>query len=390
MDLDALSASPIGQLVPIQGTDERLRSYDYFAYLPSPLPEVPDLSAAGWSAVAQATGALGQLKQACSHLPNPRLLIQPALMREALDTSALEGTYAALPEILEARLPQTKAASPEVAEIRAYEQMANQAFEWVRERPVSLSMLCDLQLILAEQSRVPVRDPGRVREHQVVIGPQNCTVADARYIPPPPDDRLLAGLQQWVEWINADSFLPGPLRCAMAHYQFESLHPFGDGNGRVGRLVVTLQLLRSGEISEPAITLSPWFLRRRTEYQDHLLAVSQTGDWTPWVAFFCQAVCEQARRAVAVVDELMTWLAEARQTLNARHWSGLIVQIVEDLVDWPIISMPFVSAKYEVSTPTAKSAVDRLVEVGILQQLSIGPYRRVFGAQRVMDLVESL
>lgn len=176
MDVEALRASPVGQLVPINGTDERLRTYDYFAFLPDPLPDVPDLTAAAWSAVAQATGALGQLKPARSHLPNPKLLIQPALMREALDTPALEGTYAALPEILGARLPQSTPSSPEVAEIRAYEQMANRAFDWVRERPVSMSMLSDLQGILAADSRVPVRDPGRVRQHQVGIGPRDCSV----------------------------------------------------------------------------------------------------------------------------------------------------------------------------------------------------------------------
>lgn len=390
MDVEALRASPVGRLVPIRGTDDRLRTYDYFAFLPDPLPEIPELTATAWSAVAQATGALGQLKQACSHLPNPKLLIQPALMREALDTSALEGTYAALPEILEARLPQTKPSSPEVAEIRGYERMANQAFDWVRERPVSMSMLSDLQGILAEHSRVPVRDPGRVREHQVVIGPRDCTVYDARYIPPPPDDRLKAGLDQWVQWINSPSILPGPLRCALAHYQFESLHPFGDGNGRIGRLVVTLQLLTSGELTEPAITLSPWFLRRREDYQAHLLAISKSGDWSPWVEFFCRAICEQAQRAVTVVDELMSWLASTRQALNARHWSGLIVDILENLADWPIITVPWVSTTYGVSTPTAKSAVDRLVELDVLKQLNERAYRRVFGATRVMDLVESL
>ncbi|MFC3688900.1 Fic family protein [Aquipuribacter hungaricus] len=351
---------------------------------------MPEVSPRAWAAVAQATGALGQLRQACASLPNPRLLIQPALIREALDTSALEGTYAALPEVLEARLPQTRPTSAEVLEIRAYERMANAAFEWVTERPLSVNMLCDLQGILAEGSRVPVKDAGQVRRHQVVIGPRDCTVREARYIPPPPDDRLTSGLEQWTRWINADSFLPGPLKAAVAHYQFESLHPFGDGNGRVGRLVATLQLLQSGDLKEPAITLSPWFLKRRTEYQDHLLRVSQTGEWDPWVEFFCLAICEQARRAVSVVDQLMDWLSESRAALNSRHWSGVVVQIVEDLIDWPMISMPFVAEKYGVSGPTAKSAVDRLVEVAILKQVSEGPYRRIFGATPVMDLVESL
>jgi Fic family protein len=390
VDLEKLRSSPVGQLVPINGIDERLRTYDSFAFVPNALPHVPELEAATWSSIARATGDLGQLHQACNTLPNPKLLIQPALMREAMDTSALEGTYAALPDVLEARLSLSPAPSPEVAEIRAYEEMANQAFQWIKDRPISVAMLSDLQMILAKHSRTPVREPGRVRQHQVVIGPKDCSVSDARYIPPPPDDRLISGLAHWVDWIKADSFLPSPLRGALGHYQFEALHPFSDGNGRVGRLVVTLQLLQAGDLSEPAITLSPWFLRRREEYQSHLLRVSQTGDWNPWVQFFCLAICEQAKRAVDVVDQLMHWLSEARQTLNAKHWSGLIVDILEDLIDWPVISMPFVQAKYEVSAPTAKSAVDRLIEVGILSQLGTASYRRMFGATAVIDMVDAL
>lgn len=154
--------------------------------------------------------------------------------------------------------------------------------------------------------------------------------------------------------------------------------------------MVTLQLLNSGELPEPAITLSPWFLRRREEYQAHLLAISKTGDWAPWVEFFCRAICDQAQRAVAVVDDLMGWLTVIRRALNARHWSELIVEIVENLVDWPIITVPWVSTTYNMSTPAAKSAVDRLVELDVLKQLNEGAYRRVFGATRVMELVESL
>lgn len=390
MDLEALRASPVGQLVPISGTDELLRTYSYFAFVPDPLPEAPDLTARTWAAVAEASAALAALKQACSLLPNPRLLIAPALAREAVDTSALEGTYAALPDVLEARLSQAKPASPEVAEIRAYERIAHFGFEWVKERPITVSLLCDLQGELANDSREVPRDPGRVRQHQVLIGPKDCSIYDARYIPPPEDDRLASGLEAWQAWVNADSFLPAPLRCAMAHYQFESLHPFGDGNGRLGRLVILLQLLRSGTLTEPAMTLSPWLLRRRSEYQDHLLRLSQTGNWNPWVTFFCQALTAQAQSSVAVVGELMRWLGASRQLLNERHWSGVVATVLENLIDWPIITMPFVAEKYNVSAPTAKSVVDRLVEVGILRELTGRSYRRVFGASDVLRAVESM
>ncbi|GIM63152.1 cell division protein Fic [Planomonospora venezuelensis] len=388
--MDALRTSPVGQLVPISGHDEQAKEFSYFAFLPDPLPHEVVLSAATWTKVAEASEALGRLHQACAPLPNPGLLIAPALVKEAVDTSALEGTYGAVADVLEARLSDTRPRSAEVAEIRAYERAAYLAFDWVRERPITVALLADLQGILAAESKEPQRDPGEVRNHQVVIGPKHGTVYEARYIPPPPDDRLRSGLEQWERWLEQDMPLPPALRAAMAHYQFESLHPFGDGNGRLGRLVIVLQLLRSGTISEPAITISPWLRKRRDQYQAHLLDVSRTGNWDPWVTFFCEALCEQARAHVAVVESLMTWLSEVRQQLSERHWTGTVVSIVEDLVDWPVITAPFVQRKYQVSAPTAKSAIDRLCEIGVLHELTGRSYNRSFGARAVMEAVERL
>jgi Fic family protein len=176
----------------------------------------------------------------------------------------------------------------------------------------------------------------------------------------------------------------------MAHYQFETLHPFGDGNGRIGRLVVLLQLVRYGALPEPALTISPWLLKRRGEYQDHLLRVSQTGDWSPWVEFFCQGIAEQAEAHVGVADQLLEWLSTVRDTLNARRWSGTIVSLAQDLIDWPLVTLMFTAKKYGVSVPTAKSAIDRLVDIGVLREMTGRTYNRVFGASNVIELVESL
>lgn len=277
-----------------------------------------------------------------------------------------------------------------MAEINAYERMAHQAFALVKDRPITIGMLSGLQGILAADSVQPQRDPGKVREHQVVIGPKNCTVLEARFIPPPPDDRLRSGLEQWQQWLEAELPLPPPLKVAMAHYQFETLHPFGDGNGRIGRLILVLQLLRSGTLNEPAITISPWLRKRREQYQDHLLKISQLGNWNPWVSFLCQGICEQAMASVAVVDTLNGWLAGVRQVLNERHWSGTVANISEDLVDWPVITSSFVQRKYSVSAPTAKSAIDRLLEVGVLQELTGRTYGRVYGAVDVIKAVQAL
>ncbi len=392
MDLDALRASPIGQLVPIAGNDRRRGEFSYFAYVPDPLPAPDDLqlSSATWNVVFEAGVALGGLRLACEQLPDPKLLIAPALAREALDTSALEGTYAALSDVLEARLGSAPE-SAQVAEVRAYEEIAHAAFAWVRERPLTLGLLADLQGDLVAHAVTPTRDPGRVRTHQVVIGARSGHVEDARFIPPPPGDQLAGGLEAWLRWVQTDQRgLPSPLRVALAHYQFETLHPFGDGNGRVGRLVALLMMLQDGTIPEPAMSLSPWLLRRRETYQRLLLTTSATGDWNPWVAFFCEGIAAQAGRAVGVASSLMAWTAEVRRQINDHRWSGLIAPLAETLVEWPVVTIPWVIERFDVTFPTASSAVKRLVQIGALTELTGRRSGRVFGATAVMEIVESM
>ncbi len=390
VDLDALRGSPVGQLVPISGQDARYGDYDYFAFLPKPLPERIELDAHSWTTVAHATEALGRLKQACAQLPNPQLLIAPALAREAIDTSALEGTYATLGDLLEARLPLSVPKSPQVAEIRAYEQMARQAFAWVAERPVTIGMLCELQGILARDSRMPARDPGKIREHQVLIGPEDCRIEDARYVPPPPDDRLRSALDNWQAWIDQPHDLPIPVVTALAHYQFEALHPFGDGNGRVGRLLIVLQMLANRSLPEPALTLSPWLLRRRAAYQDHLLDISKNGDWNAWICFFCEGLRAQCDSLVKGVDDLLRWSAEVRGQIHEQRWSGMILRLADGLIDWPMITVSLATQLYNVTQPAAQNAVDRLVQIGVLHETTGRNYGRIYGARGVIEIVERL
>lgn len=391
MKLSAIQNSPVGSLTPIRGTDPRtLAEFEHFAFLPDPLPSEIDLDQATWSCVAEAAASLGRLHQVCAQLPNPSLLIAPALVKEAQATSALEGTVGDLPDVLESRLPGFEVQSPEVREINGYDQMARLGFEWVKDRPITVSMLCDLQKILAESSRRPPPNPGHVRGHQVAIGPDGCSVPDSRFVPPPPGDHLRLGLEAWQEWINADHGLHVVVAAALSHYQFETLHPFGDGNGRVGRLVIVLQFLRAGVIDTPALTLSAWLLRRRDDYQSLLFSTSCTGAWDPWVTFFAQAVKEQCDRHVDVAQQLIEWQGRVRHTINERRWTGNILKMAEDLTDWPIVSAAWAQSKYGVSNPTAQRSIDRLVEIEALRELTGRRYARVYGATEVMRLVDGL
>ncbi|HXZ82470.1 MAG TPA: Fic family protein [Acidimicrobiales bacterium] len=340
--------------------------------------------------MTEACAALARLDQACRQLADPELLIRPALWREALDSSALEGTYGSLPELLEAQLPSSLFASPEMTEIRAYERVAVQTLEMVKNQPITPGLLAQAQTELFRDARKQPQDLGRIRRYQVWIGPEDSRIEDSRFVPPPGDDRLVSAMDAWQEWIETPHDLPPVLRAAMAHYQFETLHPFGDGNGRIGRLFIVLYLLRSDALHYPALTVSPWFLKRRTEYQDQLFSVSATGDWNPWVMFFSQAVREQCMSLIVGANRLTEWLESSRAALNERHWTGAIHRLLEDLTEWPVVTISFAAKKYHVTQMTATRMIDHLVDVGILRELTGQTYGRRFGATGVMDIVEAI
>jgi len=390
VDASLLANSPIGQLVPIQDEDARYGPYACFAFLPSVLPEAVELTMATITAVTNAASALSRLDQACSQLREPGLLIRPALYREALDTSALEGTYGQLNDVLEAELPGSQFRSAETREILGYVQAAQHAFEAVRERSITVGLLAETQgEMFRGVEKVPA-DVGRVRQRQVWIGPKDTSILEARFVPIPGDDRLRAAMDSWAEWVEVENPWPIVLRAALAHYQFETLHPFSDGNGRIGRLVIVLQLLRAGIIRHPAITISPWLVKHRDQYQDELLHVSSTGDWNPWVQFLCRAIVEQCGALIAGADRLNRWLDESRALVNKRRWAGAIYDVLRDLTQWPIISIASVAERCALTPTAASSIVNHLVEIGIVEEVTGRSYSRVFAATEVMHIVEDI
>lgn len=391
MDLERLRRSPIGELVPITGRDARHGDFAYFAYLPFALPADVTLESLTWAKVAESSMALGRLDQVCAQLPDPRLLIRPALFREALDTSALEGTVGVLRDLLEAQLPSAHYLSPETKEINAYVEVAMTAFERIPERRISIGFLSELQERLFRDSPDKPEVTGRSRQDIVWIGDKANPIQGARFVPPPADDRLYSGIDAWEKWIQADhSHLAAVVRAAMAHYQFEALHPFGDGNGRLGRLVVVLQLLSYGTIQQPAITLSPWLLRNRSEYQEQLLAVSCTGNWNPWIRFFCQAVTAQCASLITGAEHLLDWLIVSRKKLDDKRWTGTIHQVLAGLIEWPLTTISATATRYDVSSMNATRIVNHLTEVGILTELTGKSYGRTFGAIEVMEIVDQI
>jgi Fic family protein len=389
VDVEALKDSPVGRLVPISGTDQRRNEeFHHYAFVPAPLPSSLPLREETYALVSQASLALGRLDAAADRLPNPLLLARPALRREAVSTSALEGTYAALVDVLEADFIEASRRPAAVAEVLNYVAAAERGLELIKERPISWRLIAELQEILVRGTRGDGYDAGQLRDRQVLIGPDGSRVCDARFVPPPPGDELREGVNDWEKWINAYGAIPLLVRVAAGHYQFETLHPFSDGNGRLGRLIAILQLVDRGALRYPLLNISPWLERRRSAYQEHLLRISQTGQFDPWVSFFCNAVEEQATDAVGRIGRLIAERDDILSRLRTLNIRGTAVDVVRDLIGYPVLTVRTVAERHGVSNQAANTAVARLVAAGILQEATGRTYGRIFVSGPVMRIIE--
>ncbi|MCO5318543.1 MAG: Fic family protein [Microthrixaceae bacterium] len=396
--MSSLTDSPIGSVVAISGYDARFgESYDAEAYVPADLPDRIDLPGSVWMVVSEANAELGRLDAAASLIPNPQLVTRIATRREAIGTSALEGTYAELTELFAAEvLPfdeQETEVAPNVREVMNYARAADAAYGWIGERPVTLGMLASLQAEIVRGTDSDGPEAGSIRESQVFIGAKHRRVSEARFIPPPPGDQLRAMCERWIAWLSAT----GPVeqiqllpRVAMAHYQFETLHPFTDGNGRVGRLVAVLQLLHEGALRSPVLSVSPWLKDRADEYRDHLLAVSTTGDWAPWIEFFARAVAAESASGHERIMRLLALREELGDSVrSALPRARLAVEIADDLIAYPILSVSDAQRRYGRTNQANRNAIGSLLDLGILEPYSDARYDRLYWNRRVFQIIDS-
>ena len=388
MDHAALAASPLGTVVPISGTDPLTgRHFDHFAYVPNPLPSAVELRSATWKQVAAAEAALGRLDQASQQFPEPALLRRPALRREAQSTSALEGTYAPFETVL-ASEPEDRQGLPlEVREVLNYVVAAEEGFDWVQERPITAGLVERLQGVLVANTPGERHDAGKTRQRQVFIGSRGLPIEDSRFVPPPPGATLAAAVADWVDWIREPpADLPPVVRVAMAHYQFETLHPLFDGNGRIGRLLIAMSLIRDGVLREPILVVSPWFEAHRGDYQDGLLNLSLSGGWDDWVRFFATGVAEAADTTRMRVERLMAWREGALDRVRGAGVSGVAERVAGELIGSPIVRAPVIARQHQVTPQGAMLALRRLAELGIVEEQRIGG-RVTFVANEALALL---
>ena len=384
--------SPTGHLVPISGTDPRFGPWQHVAYVPRPLPPTtPSLSVGAFNAVARARAALASLDSSAKRLPNPALLRRSTLSQEAQSTSALEGTYAPLQEVLAADEDEEQS-DADLREVLNYLRTAEYGFGWVLEgRPLTLGLLIDLQARLVRGTAAETPSSGRVRDIQVFIGSRRgARVQDARFVPRPPGPELEAQVRDWLDWVCRDhgDEIDPVVAAALGHYQFETLHPFNDGNGRIGRLSVVLQLLQAGVLTEPSLTVSPWFEARRADYYDRLYAVSATGDWDRWVRFFAEGLAASATSTASQLDDLLAVQLDLKIRVRS---AGMRAETAMSLVDFalarPIFTVRQVERRLDVGYVRANKLVAQLIEAGVLAQYDEASYNRRFAAPDVLAVL---
>lgn len=358
----------------------------YRAYVPAPLP--PPLA---WNeeltiSLSSADRAIGRLAGEGRRLPNPHLLIRPFVRKEAVLSSRIEGTQATLGELLAAEAGAVVDRSPEdLREVGNYVVALEYSLERLDELPVSLRLVREMHEYLMRGVRGDVATPGEFRRSQNWIGPPGSTLNNATYVPPPPSE-LMACLDAWERFLY-DNALPPLVHAALVHSQFEAIHPFLDGNGRVGRLLITLLLVERGAIPSPLLYLSAFFEATRQEYYARLLGVTERGEWEEWLIYFLRGVAHQSEDAVDRIQRIDGLFSQWKQGL-ARGQSRLPERALDLFAENPFWTVGGVAARLEVAFTTAQRAIDRLETEGIIAQVGKARRNRVYCSGAILDVLE--
>jgi Fic family protein len=342
--------------------------------------------------LSEASAALGELAGLASQLPNPALLINPFMRREAVLSSRIEGTQTELADLYayeagQLILPGVDGGAPEEdrQEVANYVRALQYGLEALDRLPLSLRLIREVHAHLLDGARGRDKAPGELRRVQNWIGGGR-NVQDAVFVPPPPPE-MKAGMEQLEVYLNSEDPENPPLvRLAMVHYQFEALHPFLDGNGRVGRLLLVLMLVQWNLLPAPLLYLSGYLESHRSTYYELLLKVSQEGRLEDWIEFFLNGVAEQAKDARARARRLQDLQAQWRSLLVSRRTSSLVVRLMDSLFQYPVLTIPGAAELLQVSYVGARNSIEKLLAAGIVREVGANN-RRAFLAEAVLGAV---
>lgn len=370
-------------------TDRALRAGRYIrqatgyrAFIPNNLPPDPAISVDPemHDLLSQADRALGRLDGSIQTLPNPELFVFMFARKEAVLSSQIEGTQASINDLLKAEAEVLDPSSPrDVDEVLNYLRAMNRGLARLKELPLSVRLMKEMHANLLHGVRGQHQQPGEIRRSQNWIGPQGCALTDATYVPPPHQEAE-AALSALEKFIHDDDHIPPLIKIGLVHSQFETIHPFLDGNGRIGRLLITFFLCEKGFLQKPVLYLSHFFKANRDSYYQHLQRVRDRGEWEEWLKFFLRGVATVAEQATDTARKIVA-LRETHRALIIDTFgsSGAnAIRLLEQLYKRPSITVNKAREFLEISYPNANNLVLKLVEQKIMFEVTGQARNRVF------------
>jgi Fic family protein len=362
----------------------------YRAFIPAPLPPDPPVQVSGeiQRLLSEADRALGRLDGSIQTLPNPDLFVFMYVRKEAVLSSQIEGTQSSLNDLLAAEARILSSEQPrDVDEVVNYVRAMNHGLDRLHALPLSVRLIREIHAELLSGVRGSQLTPGELRRSQNWIGPGGSTLMDAAFVPPPPEE-VPAALGDLERFLHAPTDFPALLQIGLAHVQFETIHPFLDGNGRVGRLLITFFLCERGILQKPVLYLSHYFKKHRTAYYDHLQAVRDTGDWERWLIFFLRGVIEVSAQATETARRILALREEHRAAVTT-HLARAAAnghRVLEHLYERPIVSVADIQSLLGTTYPAASNVVNRLATLGIVREITGYRRNRLFRYESYIQL----
>lgn len=363
----------------------------YRAFIPAPLPPDPPIAMDKelTRLLSDADRALGRVDGVASILPNPVLFVAMYVKHEAVFSSQIEGTQSTLEDVLEYEVnPKGEARPKDVEEVVNYVRAMNYGLNRLSELPLSLRLIREIHAELLKGVRGGERTPGEFRHSQNWVGPAGCTLKNAEFVPPPPHE-MHAALDNLEKFLHDRTSLPLLIHCGLAHAQFETIHPFLDGNGRIGRLLITLLLCERDVLQRPLLYLSYYLNAHRAQYYDRLMAVRNDGDWEGWLKFFLRGVYEVSRAATETARAVLQ-LREQHRDAVAQHLAGSTngLRLLDYLFEHPVISVRMAQELLNSSYVTAANIVQEIENLGILQEITGQQRNRLFRYEPYVTLFD--
>jgi Fic family protein len=363
-----------------------IKGFGYESFLPHPLPPEINWTPQLIRSLSDADRLIGQLSGEGKQLPNPHLLIRPFIKREAVLSSRIEGTQATLGELLANDAGASVNRSPDdLKEVGNYVKALDYGVQRLDSLPLSLRLICEIHEKLMEGVRGDVATPGQFRRSQNWIGPAGCTLQNASYIPPSPDT-LMDCLGEWEKFLHNRN-VPPLAQAGLLHYQFEAIHPFLDGNGRVGRLLIILFLIERKVLAAPLLYLSAFFEATRSEYYDRLLAVSQKSQWDLWLEYFLNGIARISEDALSRTKRINSLIQNWREKIAGQK-PKILFDVIGLLAENPFWTAKKIAERLNAAFTTAQRAINLLQEKQIISQTNNAQRDRVFCANEIMSILD--